>query len=82
MLPEFGCRVHELVFAADTPAVRQVAQLYVREALERWEPRIRVAAVRTRSVDQATLQVEVDYTLRSGEPRRMTAQAVAIGRAR
>lgn len=45
MRPEFGCRIHELVFAPITPAVTGMASRYVREALGRWEPRIEVQQV-------------------------------------
>lgn len=45
MRPEFGCRVHELVFAPNSPATTGLAGRYVREALGRWEPRIQVMNV-------------------------------------
>jgi phage baseplate assembly protein W len=45
MRPEFGCRIHELVFAPSGPAVAGLAARYVREALGRWEPRIEVQRV-------------------------------------
>lgn len=45
MRPEFGCRVWEMLFAPNNPATRNQIIQYVREALERWEPRIEVADV-------------------------------------
>ncbi len=45
MRPEFGCRIHELVFAPNNPATAGMAGRYVREALGRWEPRIEVQRV-------------------------------------
>lgn len=45
MRPEFGCAVHDLVFAAiDALTLGQVEHA-VRVALDRWEPRIEVEAV-------------------------------------
>ena len=45
MRPEFGCRVHELVFAPNNAATHSLAAYYVERALDRWEPRIRVEEV-------------------------------------
>jgi len=45
MRPEFGCRVHELVFAPHNPTTEGLAIHYVQEALLRWEPRIDVLEV-------------------------------------
>jgi hypothetical protein len=40
MRPEFGCEIHSLIFAPANYQTASLAELYVREALERWEPRI------------------------------------------
>lgn len=45
MRPEFGCGIHDLVFAANTPTLHGLVDLRVREALVRWEPRIDVLDV-------------------------------------
>ena len=45
MRPEFGCRVHELLFAPLNAATRGLAAHYVQEALGRWEPRIDIQEV-------------------------------------
>lgn len=45
MRPEFGCRIHELVFASNNAATAGLAKRYVREALGRWEPRINIQDV-------------------------------------
>lgn len=45
MRPEFGCRIHELVFAPNSSATAGLASRYVREALGHWEPRIQVENV-------------------------------------
>lgn len=66
MLPDFGCRLNELVFAAGNATTTSLAELYVRQALERWEPRIQVTGV-TAQVDalhRQRLNISVDYLIR------------------
>jgi uncharacterized protein len=46
MLPEFGCDLHRLVFEANSAQVRSLVRVAVRDALQRWEPRIEVVDVR------------------------------------
>src|ERR671926_390686 len=41
MRPEFGCRIHELIFAPNDATTIGLATSYVHEALGMWEPRIR-----------------------------------------
>jgi len=45
MRPEFGCRIHELVFAPNNATTAGLAGRYINEALGRWEPRIDVQRV-------------------------------------
>ena len=45
MRPEFGCRIHELVFAPDNASTRRLAAYYVELALTRWEPRVELIEV-------------------------------------
>src|SRR5215813_9746746 len=40
MRPEFGCEIHSLIFWPANYETAALAERYVREALERWEPRI------------------------------------------
>ncbi|CAG0933310.1 hypothetical protein TFLX_02990 [Thermoflexales bacterium] len=66
MRPEFGCRIHELVFAPHNAATEGLAELYIREALDRWEPRVTVVGVEIAN-DQAqdgALLIEVKYRVR------------------
>lgn len=67
MLPEFGCRINELVFAEGNASAASLAQLYVRQALERWEPRIVVSSV-SAAVDPQQpncLRIAIDYVIRA-----------------
>ncbi|MBY8850245.1 MULTISPECIES: GPW/gp25 family protein [Saccharothrix] len=72
MRPEFGCGIHEHVFAAaDGTTAGHVAR-EVRAALERWEPRVEVdeVAVAFDSVDVGTLYIDVRYTVRTTNDQR------------
>ncbi len=66
MRPEFGCRIHELVFAPHNAATEGLAILYVKQALERWEPRIDVMAVDvgTDPINDGALLLEIKYRTR------------------
>lgn len=44
-VPEFGSRIHELIFEPNDYILRDMLILYVNEALTRWEPRIKVLEV-------------------------------------
>ncbi len=45
MRPEFGCQVHDLIFAPNDATTAGLAAYYVEDALGMWEPRIRVQEV-------------------------------------
>jgi phage baseplate assembly protein W len=74
MRPEFGCAIHDLVFApADSATAGQIAYA-VRVALERWETRITLTdvVVGFEAVEQGTLLIDIRYTLRdSNDPRNL-----------
>ena len=67
MRPEFGCRLHELVFAPNNSRTAGLAERYVREALGRWEPRIRVTNVAVANDEQqeGRLVITVQYEIKS-----------------
>ena len=67
MRPEFGCRLHELVFAPNNSRTSGLAERYIRKALGRWEPRIELEKV-TVSPDaqnQARLLASVTYRIKA-----------------
>lgn len=72
MRPEFGCRIHELVFAPNDATTTGLAAYYVEEAIAMWEPRVRVHDVRA-APDPAhaeRLLVEVEYEIKATYDRR------------
>ena len=44
-VPEFGCRINELIFEPNDYILEDMLILYITEALNRWEPRIKVLEV-------------------------------------
>jgi phage baseplate assembly protein W len=72
MRPEFGCGIHDYVFAgADGATAGRIAH-EVRIALERWEPRIEVTdvVIAFDSVAVGTLYLDVHYLIRSTNDQR------------
>ncbi len=63
MLPEFGCRIHELLFAANTRSTSHVASRHVNDALSRWERRIEVMQVNSAPNESGAIRVEVVYKI-------------------
>lgn len=65
--PEFGCEIYELVGEANTAALRGMVAQKVRNALNRWEPRIDVLDVRVDSPDDRKnqLNIAIDYRIRA-----------------
>ena len=74
MRPEFGCAIHDLVFATpDSSTAGRVAHA-VRVALLRWEPRIEVLGVDVsyEAMDQGALLIDIQYqAARSNDPRNL-----------
>ena len=74
MRPDFGCAIHQFMFApVDATTEGRIAQ-EVERALERWEPRIDlVDIVVERAPDEdATLYIDITYSVRgSNDPRNL-----------
>jgi uncharacterized protein len=72
MRPDFGCHIHELLFARNDGATAALAAHYVTEALNMWEPRIRVLDVQA-SADgpsRERLLIEISYEIKATLDRR------------
>jgi phage baseplate assembly protein W len=67
MLPDFGCGIHELVFAPNSPGTRSLIVQQVRRALQTWEPRIDVldVAVDDSPGEPTLLLIRVGYRIRA-----------------
>ena len=72
MRPDFGCRIHDEVFAgANAGAAGRIAQ-HVRDALARWEPRIELndVGVSVDGDDRSVLYIDISYTVNATNDRR------------
>jgi len=72
MRPEFGCDLHELVFMPNNSDTAARIKRAVRQALGRWEPRIRVHSVEATAdaSDPARLIIDIQYEIKSTHDRR------------
>lgn len=72
MRPEFGCRIHELVFAPNNNTTAGLASRYVSDALGRWEPRIDVQRVDVMPDpdEPARLVINVEYKVKATHSNR------------
>jgi Bacteriophage baseplate protein W len=67
MRPEYGCDLHRLVFSPNDDTTAGLAIHFVRQAVERWEPRVEILRVdANRDPDEATrLAIVLDYRVRA-----------------
>jgi phage baseplate assembly protein W len=74
MRPEFGCGIHNYVFAGMDATTTVMMELEVRTSLERWEPRIEVedVVITPDPGDASRLYVDVTYTVSgTNDPRNL-----------
>lgn len=66
MRHDFGCGIHDLVFAPINTTTVNLVQKGVQEALTLWEPRIELinVEVSTERVDEGRLLISIDYRVR------------------
>ena len=72
MRPEFGSRLHDLIFAPNNATTAGLAAYYVEEALGMWEPRITVLEVDAHAdeADPGRLLIEISYEIKATYDRR------------
>jgi phage baseplate assembly protein W len=72
MRPEFGCRIHDFVFAPADGSTANAIAAEVTRALRMWEPRIDVhdVVVSFDRVEGTTLYIDVRYSIRRTNDRR------------
>ncbi|MEC7983799.1 MAG: GPW/gp25 family protein [Myxococcota bacterium] len=63
MLPTFGCRIHELLFAPNNSDTSRLASEYVASAVSMWEPRIEVLEVRAVISNAGSINVNMSYRI-------------------
>lgn len=67
MRPEFGCKVHDLIFAPNDATTAGLAAYYVEDALAMWEPRIKVQEVAAQPdpEDAGKLLIHIHYQIKA-----------------
>lgn len=72
MRPEFGCRIHDLLFEPVTGNLLGLIAEAVRDALAQWEPRIEVDDVTAEPdpADSSLVRILVTYRVRATNDRR------------
>jgi uncharacterized protein len=72
MRPEYGCRIHDLIFDSVDASLAGRVAAEVTASLTRWEPRIEVVRVDASPdpVDTHVLLIDVSYRIRSTNDRR------------
>ena len=71
MHPDFGCGIHDLVFAPNNTGTAGLARFAVQDALVRWEPRIDVEEVEVQAdpAQAELLLISVSYRVRMTDSR-------------
>lgn len=71
MRPEFGCGIHDFVFAQNNTRTAGLVEFTVKEALQRWEPRIIIQQVIAEPdpADPYVLLINIDYLVRETDSR-------------
>ena len=71
MHPDFGCGIHDLVFAPNNTSTAGLARFYVEEALRRWEPRIDLEEVEVQAdpTEPELLLISVTYRVHTTDSR-------------
>jgi hypothetical protein len=65
MRPDFGCRIHDLMFAPNNDMTAALAEVYCEEAIYKFEPRIdRLTVIARANPDQPNrLDVRIEYII-------------------
>ena len=71
MRPDFGCGIHDFVFAVMNTSTLTLAENSVREALTLWEPRIDLTgvSVSNEKIQEGKLVIDIDYKVRTTNNR-------------
>jgi Bacteriophage baseplate protein W len=71
MRPDFGCGIHDYVFAPNNVRTAGLIRFHVEEALRRWEPRIDLEEVSVRPDPDhgEVILIDIDYRVKSTDSR-------------
>lgn len=82
MRPDYGCDLNRLVFASNNSFTQGLAIFYVRESLEKYEPRIELLAVDANqdSADSTLLLISIDYRIVATDTKHNLVYPFYLGR--
>ena len=71
MRPDFGCGIHDMVFASINSATLTVMENSVQEALLSWEPRIDLIEIKVNAeqAQNGKVIISIDYSVRNTNKR-------------
>lgn len=80
MRPDYGCDLHKLIFSPNDDTTAGLAIHYVRQALDRWEPRIQVTYLDAdpHPEDPARLDILLEYRLRRANQTEQIAFSINL----
>ena len=73
LYPDFGCRINDMIFMPDNPSTITLAEYHITQALNQWEPRIKLKQVKgvIDKDERNTLNISITYDIpalgKSGE---------------
>lgn len=67
MRPEFGCKIHDLLFKPNSRATCNMAENFVRMSIAKWEPRVGSLEVKAKPdpYEENKLRIDITYTIRT-----------------
>lgn len=65
MRPDYGCPLNGLGFEPNDDTTAGMAIGYIRRAIERWEPRVRIVRLDARRAEESRLEILLEYAVRS-----------------
>lgn len=71
MRPEFGCGIHQFVFAPNNSQTAGMVRFHVEDSLVRWEPRIILDEVKAEPdpTNPALILIRISYRVRASDSR-------------
>ncbi len=72
MRPDFGCGINELVFAPNNTSTATLITFYVKEALQKWEPRIEALNVNVTPDEEERnrLNINIEYMVKTSNTKK------------
>jgi len=70
--PDFGCRIHDLMFAPNNPITASLAEVYCEDAIYKYEPRVEkvVCTAGPNPTEPNRMDVRIEYVVRGTNDKR------------